>query len=262
MEKPIIPPPPPRRQRPAPPPPPPPVVPAATDEDPDSFFSTTSVSSSDSGLSSTPSDVETPSFDPSSKPKASCFGPFRAPKPVRTKPKSTNSDQFEEKSSSSSSASSRAVKIYTQLKSLKQPISPGLKLAKYINSLTSKKKKTKNTNSEQLRSIPGPEMKYYKSEHASPEWSFSSSSLKVNKSSAIAGDSKVGIDQVDANRKVLEEVALDLLNSYWNRRKTENGDDGDKDGDDSSCSSSDLFEIDHLSLIGNEELPVYETTRI
>ncbi|KAJ6355684.1 hypothetical protein OIU77_006128 [Salix suchowensis] len=38
--------------------------------------------------------------------------------------------------------------------------------------------------------------------------------------------------------------------------------DGDSDSDDESCSSSDLFELDHLIGIGRyrEELPVYETT--
>ena len=41
--------------------------------------------------------------------------------------------------------------------------------------------------------------------------------------------------------------------------------DEDDDDDGASCASSDLFELDHLSVIGigsyREELPVYETTR-
>ena len=45
-----------------------------------------------------------------------------------------------------------------------------------------------------------------------------------------------------------------------------NYEEDDEDGDAASCSSSDLFELDHLALIGNEryqeELPVYETTHI
>lgn len=88
-------------------------------------------------------------------------------------------------------------------------------------------------------------------------------------------------------QKKLEEVALDLLSGYWDARLNKShdlsskdkvsvlneGDYGDNHGvnyvqneavddddDGFSCSSSDLFELDHLSLIGNE-LPVYETTQ-
>ncbi|KAL8152310.1 hypothetical protein V2J09_010070 [Rumex salicifolius] len=269
---------------PTPPPPPPPVVPAVVDEDPDSFFSTTSVSSSDSsfgGLSSTASEAETPSFDSSSKPKTSCFGPFRAPKPVKTKAKVANTDLFGEDCStnrSSSSSSSRALKIYSQLKSLKQPISPGIKLAKYINSLfikeastsTSRKKKTtKNTKPDNpiFRGVPAPERRY-KSEETSPEWpiSFTSSFTKRDIpsstsaiSTSIASDHKAALmkrydelrrlkigdieeeeeeEEVDMNRKVLEEVALDLLNNYWNRKKTENDNDDDNNDKDDSSCSS------------------------
>ncbi|XP_059274828.1 protein BIG GRAIN 1-like B [Lycium ferocissimum] len=46
----------------------------------------------------------------------------------------------------------------------------------------------------------------------------------------------------------------------------EEDDDDDDDDDGASCSSSDLFEIDHLAFFGNnrfcEELPVYETTHL
>ncbi|KAL2896908.1 Protein BIG GRAIN 1-like A [Bienertia sinuspersici] len=84
-------------------------------------------------------------------------------------------------------------------------------------------------------------------------------------------------------QKKLEEAALDLLSGYWDSRlnrshdlssKEKGNDDNyddnhginyvqneDEDDDGVSCSSSDLFELDHLSLIGNE-LPVYETTKL
>lgn len=88
---------------------------------------------------------------------------------------------------------------------------------------------------------------------------------------------------IEKSRRV-EEVARDFLRDYYqNQKKVRNdslaarghreihrvGDDeGDcRDEDDAaSCSSSDLFELDHLAVIGNEryceELPVYETTHV
>lgn len=83
---------------------------------------------------------------------------------------------------------------------------------------------------------------------------------------------------MEKNRQV-EEAAKDLLKGYQKKSKIigevmrdvhENiidDDEGEDDFDDGmSCSSSDLFELDNLAVIGidryREELPVYETTRL
>ncbi|XP_030538421.1 protein BIG GRAIN 1-like A [Rhodamnia argentea] len=88
----------------------------------------------------------------------------------------------------------------------------------------------------------------------------------------------------EKSRRV-EEAARDFLRDYYqNQKKVRNdsfaarghreihrvgdveGDYRDDDDDAASCSSSDLFELDHLAVIGNEryceELPVYETTHV
>jgi len=86
---------------------------------------------------------------------------------------------------------------------------------------------------------------------------------------------------VDKSRRV-EEAAREFLKEYHrsqnksnliNLRDFPNGVEDDEDDDDNSddddaasYSSSDLFELDHLSVMGNnryrEELPVYETTHV
>ncbi|RVX17282.1 Protein BIG GRAIN 1-like A [Vitis vinifera] len=76
----------------------------------------------------------------------------------------------------------------------------------------------------------------------------------------------------DQTRRV--EAAARELHRNFHQKKNDNifnkfhvnYDEEDEDDDAASCSSSDLFELDHLALIGNdryqEELPVYETTHI
>uniref|UniRef100_A0A7C9B1Q0 Uncharacterized protein n=1 Tax=Opuntia streptacantha TaxID=393608 RepID=A0A7C9B1Q0_OPUST len=78
-------------------------------------------------------------------------------------------------------------------------------------------------------------------------------------------------------QRQLEEVALDLLNGYWDAKLSKShdqsvkhdydvndganyGQEEDNYDDGLSCSSSDLFELDNISFI-RDELPVYESTR-
>jgi hypothetical protein len=63
----------------------------------------------------------------------------------------------------------------------------------------------------------------------------------------------------------VEELARDLLKNYQKKNEVDfNMQFEDDEDDGASCSSSDLFELDNLSVIGieryREELPVYETT--
>ncbi|KAI5422445.1 hypothetical protein KIW84_045767, partial [Lathyrus oleraceus] len=73
---------------------------------------------------------------------------------------------------------------------------------------------------------------------------------------------------IQESRRV-EELARDLLKNYQKKNEVDfdmkfEDEDDDEDDDGASCSSSDLFELDNLSVIGieryREELPVYETT--
>jgi len=81
---------------------------------------------------------------------------------------------------------------------------------------------------------------------------------------------------VDKSRRV-EGAAREFLKGYHRSQNKSNlinlrdfpnvvEDDDTDDDDAASYSSSDLFELDHLSVMGNnryrEELPVYETTHV
>ncbi|KAJ8448790.1 hypothetical protein Cgig2_011411 [Carnegiea gigantea] len=232
---------------------------------------------------------------------------------------------------------SRAHKIYSNLKYLKQPISPGARLTSLISALFVKEGKTKKTTTAAVNSTVdgggggGEGRRECKSEQA-PTTPSTRSCLSRNSSKkkkfedgvkrtvrfcpvgVIVGEdsrpcghkSLFGDDEdyyydfeeekkkklereneraklQQAKQRQLEEMALDLLNGYWdsklsskshnqkvndkinhvdygvNHGKNYNHDDDDDDDDGVSCSSSDLFELDHLSSVG-DELPVYETT--
>ncbi|GAB4836959.1 hypothetical protein Ancab_001873 [Ancistrocladus abbreviatus] len=312
----------------------------------------TSSDSSFGGFSS--SETESSS---SLKPRSSCLPPPR-PQAVRTSvssraTKSKDSSIFEagtcrnrgdsKSEDGSSKSKSRALKIYGNLKSLKQPVSPGMRLASFINSLfakeCSKKKKSRSSNSVEGSDYKEPNCKTEQTSACYSASSLSRSCLmsrnaSTSNSPTSASKMQNGIKRsvkfypisviVDEdsrpcghkslneednkgpvsatapaatttrklaralskryeelrkqhaidNHRELEDIALELLNDVWIKKDSDghvrNGseaikydfeDDNDNDDIDGwSCSSSDLFELDHLSLIGDEELPVYETT--
>ncbi|XP_028777349.1 protein BIG GRAIN 1-like A [Neltuma alba] len=98
-------------------------------------------------------------------------------------------------------------------------------------------------------------------------------------------EDQLKVTVMEKSRRV-EEAAREFLKEYHqNQRKSdlvlrdfpirtnvveeeeEDDDDDDEDDDDAaSCASSDLFELDHLAVMGDarysEELPVYETTHV
>eukprot|EP00258_Populus_trichocarpa_P039178 XP_024455197.1 protein BIG GRAIN 1-like B [Populus trichocarpa] len=240
---------------------------------------------------------------------------------------------------------SKALKIYGDLKKVKQPISPGRRLASFLNSLftTGNAKKAKIT-------TPGGsyEERKLKSEQASTcssASSFSRSCLSKTPSSrggklssnngakrsvrfypvsvivdedcrpcghknlygsdrqemsstlvaaavttatrnnCPTSDEELKLHVMNENRRI-EEVARDLLKNYQKKKEEqfdhmstdlcndnthqvcseEEEEESDDDDDIASCASSDLFELDNLSVVGieryREELPVYETTHL
>nr|XP_043623813.1 protein BIG GRAIN 1-like B [Erigeron canadensis] len=187
---------------------------------------------------------------------------------------------------------SRAMKIYGDLKKVKQPISPGGRLATFLNSIFATNNNTKKIPQQSLES------KSTTTTTCSSASSYSRSCLSKTPSSSSRGklntntkrsvrfyldtekpcDIFIGLNQDDKTRQV-EEAARNLLRNYQkkvecefelssNNVKSYNvmdmKYDEDDDDDVASHASSDLFELENLSAIGmgkyGDELPVYETT--
>ncbi|KAK8523303.1 hypothetical protein V6N13_113253 [Hibiscus sabdariffa] len=272
-----------------------------------SFFSSSSSSSDSSYGGFSSSDTESMSMY-GSKTKGPCFVPWR-PKLVGTsssvsaaRPKKPLFHAVD----GHAPKSSRAVKIYGDLRKMKQPISPGARLASFINSLfttgnsnNNNTKKTKNptttlryddevsttcssarrpcrsnnshsTKGQGSRMLPvSASTLRYDDDHVSMACSSASTGEKsrkgVQKSVRFC---PVDRDSRPCGRKCVyeEQGSRSRPVSVPNARKMASRKSEDEDDDAASDSSSDLFELDHLLLMGNdryrEELPVYETTRI
>uniref|UniRef100_F6HXY5 Protein BIG GRAIN 1-like B n=1 Tax=Vitis vinifera TaxID=29760 RepID=F6HXY5_VITVI len=151
---------------------------------------------------------------------------------------------------------SRALKIYGDLKKVKQPISPGGRLASFLNSLftTGTAKKAKISSSED--STPERKSKSGHTSTCSSASSFSRSCLSKTPSSR----SKLS----NGTKRSVRFYPVSVIKNESYLREAANHEDSDDDA--ASCASSDLFELDNLSAIGidryREELPVYETTRM
>ncbi|XP_065850552.1 protein BIG GRAIN 1-like A [Euphorbia lathyris] len=206
----------------------------------------------------------------------------------------------------------RAKKIYGELKKVKQPISPGGRIASFLNSIFSSGngKKVKMCSIGAMDDVSTTERKSKsksksKSESAcSSVASFSRSCLSKTPPSSNNGGKRsvrfypvtviVDEDSRPCGHKSIYEDdpglfvpqkigrnSKDVVNGeryirhYQKKRISEFDfkgfhsyvdeiEDSDEDEDDKSCSSSDLFELDHLIGIGRfrEELPVYETTNL
>ncbi|XP_022715237.1 protein BIG GRAIN 1-like A [Durio zibethinus] len=297
----------------------------------DPMLLNSSSSSSDSscggGFSSSESDSFYGAKSRSSSSSSSHYTTHR-PKPIRTsvsaRPEVENSfhaatQQKPKHEGGFVRTKSKAFKIYSDLKKFKQPISPGGRLASFLNSLftAGNAKKAKISSS-------GYEERKLKSEQATSTCSSASSfsrsclsktpssrgklssngtkrsvrfcpvSVILDEDSRPCGHKNILHEKdhqtsvrkpinkelefriMEENRRVVE-AAKDLLKSYqkkkeeYDMREIGNGndvssDDEEDDEDAASYASSDLFELDNLSVIGieryREELPVYETTHL
>ncbi|WZZ64675.1 hypothetical protein YC2023_076045 [Brassica napus] len=233
------------------------------------FFKHSSSSSSDSsGFSSSESD----SFYRRTRSSRSLPEIHHHPKPIRIaveRPNNNNNNKVK----------SKALKMYSDLKKVKQPISPGGRLATFLNSLfTGNTKKPNKTVSTATSSHTT----------CSSASSFSRSCLSKTTSSSEKSKRSVRFCPVNVildensarhhrsldtresrvmeeNRRVIE-AAKELIRTYQKNKNVVNISVEEEDDDAASCASSDLFELDNLSSIGieryREELPVYETTRL
>ncbi|XP_047973591.1 protein BIG GRAIN 1-like B [Salvia hispanica] len=232
------------------------------------FFSSTSSSSDSSGALSS-SDTEFFASATRSKAKLSCF--TTRPKPVRTGP--AEDDLIKSKS--------RALKIYANLKKVKQPISPGGRLTTFINSLFS------NASGKKIESRDDKSLSSSTACSSASSYSRSCLSKYSPREKTRDGERRrvrfepVNEEVVDRHKNLgsgdsgrfgrppLPPIELKVgkkAEFIAKRQNTKRVDVlcTDDEEDCLSDSSSDLFELDHLAFFGSnrysEELPVYETT--
>ncbi|KAE8687600.1 hypothetical protein F3Y22_tig00111013pilonHSYRG00219 [Hibiscus syriacus] len=215
------------------------------------FFSSSSSSSDSSYGEFSSSDTESLY---GSKTNASYFVPSR-PKPVRAsvsapqeKPLCYEQRQIIHHGVDNRTPKSRAMKIYGDLKKMKQPISPELAFDEREKSSNGVKRTVRFSLDDEERgsrllpvSVP-------------TVW-------KIGKSPSRKCRDEVNIRVAEKSKRV-EEMAREFLKDYHQNRMKNNHYVVDED-DAASDSSSDLFELDHRVLNRyREELPVYETTHV
>lgn len=183
----------------------------------------------------------------------------------------------------------RALKIYGELnQKVKQPISPGSRIATFLSSIFN----SHNVKKAKMCYVGAVEDVSFDHKSKSPCFSSSVSSYSrrscmskttsksnngVKRSvrfypvSVILGEDSEQQHQPSTIRKITRNSSVNELKNInkvvmAKERFYDNGEDDDEDEDDDalSCSSSDLFELDHLVGGGRyqEELPVYETTNL
>ncbi|KAH6758185.1 hypothetical protein C2S51_018420 [Perilla frutescens var. frutescens] len=251
--------------------------------------------------------------------------PFRQPKPVRTGKlgfeKGRNCDdsminrrnrrgfcdELEQKTKNESrfvKTKSKALKIYGDLKKVKQPISPGGKVAAFLNSLFAAGNLKKPKIAAACGDDVSPSLKSSTTACSSAS-SFSRSCLSKTTTSSSSSEAKSAgsakrsvrffpvsaiVDEdrhkslrQSSNDDDLIDAAIDEELAMHVRKKDQIGREFehsfdifsrirdrnrsfdrefDDEFDGASCASSDLFELENLSAIGLEELPVYETTHL
>lgn len=268
----------------------------------DRRFLNSSSSSSDSSCGGAFSSSESDSiYGSRSRSSSSCYSMPR-PKPIRTSVSSTRPETHQKPKQENGfvKTKSKALKIYGDLKKVKQPISPGGKLASFLNSIFNggNGKKAK-INMDDLGSERN--SKSTNGSNCSSASSFSRSCLRKTSVSRGelsngGGDSAkrsvrfypvsviVGEDcrpcghktlqemkmssaldcyamDEDDHRRQVEEVARSYLMKNY-QKKNHDEDMEEEDDDAASYASSDLFELDTVGVEERyrEELPVYETT--
>nr|XP_043622762.1 protein BIG GRAIN 1-like A [Erigeron canadensis] len=220
--------------------------------------------------------------------KPSCFGPFK-PKHVKDNKKHDQHLEFGGYCSENNQtrvdhgglikSKARALKIYANLKKVRQPISPGGRLTTFLNSLFTNghhinKKPRDLNNDKKIETIS-------KSTHGSTcssASSFTRSCLSKNSprtreklnngirrtvrfypiSVIIDEDCRPCGEKIICDEKDLMKVHVTSMTQNFDDQEEE---DDYNDDDTTSDTSSDLFELDHLSILQEcEELPVYGTT--
>ncbi|KAE7998489.1 hypothetical protein FH972_003031 [Carpinus fangiana] len=257
------------------------------------FNSTSSSSESSSGAAFSSSETES-SYKHKSKPKLQS-----SKKQVKPEYRNSEKQSKPKIEGGFTKTKLRALKIYGELKKVKQPISPGGRISSFLNSIfnSDNVKKAKMC---YVGAVEDVNLEPKSKAACSSGASFSRSCL--SKTPASRGKMSNGIKRsvrfssldvivgedsqpcahkciyeedpclmpVPTLRKIAKTCSVKKSSSAFNLRgyrvngdaDDEDDDDDDDDDDAQSYSSSDLFELDHLVGIGRyrEELPVYETT--
>ncbi|CAA0841918.1 Unknown protein [Striga hermonthica] len=219
------------------------------------FFSSTSSSNSDSSGALSSSDTEF--FASQTAPKVSCFS--TRPKPIRTTRLPARDTKWADHEKSRAAA---ALKMFSDLKKeKKQPVSPGGRLTSLISSIfaNASGKMSKNAGPRSCLSkySLGSREKTRSGAHGAPV-----SALGESKWSQMEKCGKIEVGVENERKGYSGNKKMDDFSVIGEIRDCVN-DVANCDG--ISDSSSDLFELDHLDLLGNsstfcDELPVYETT--
>lgn len=202
----------------------------------------------------------------------SLYGVLVKPKPIRTGVYPDNDLQVKAKDEGKFMKTKlKALKIYNELKKVKQPISPGGRLSAFLNSVF-KSNTTRDQTEARSTQLNRKSTSQYVSTCSSAS-SVSRSCLaitpqsrgnlisKMKKSVTFCPVSGVIDEETDStligdNNSSICEAARNLL------KKVES----DEDEDGKSDSSSDLFELSNLSPMrvhsNQEELPIYATTNL
>ncbi|KAL4564475.1 hypothetical protein LXL04_028539 [Taraxacum kok-saghyz] len=249
-----------------------------------------------SGSSSSDSSFGWYSEAETTKPQPSCFGPFNKVK-TSVSPRSTVKKQndlylFDEDQRNKTDHSglirskTRALKIYASLKKVKQPISPGGRLTNFLNALfpNGHAKKSKDSGVEDRAKIRA--SKSTNVSTCSSASSFSRSCLSKNSPRSreqlqngmrrtvrfypatviVDEEYRPSSRKNDSAKQNFEKIQLPRTQNSISTRLIDDDEEEDEEDDMASDTSSDLFELDHLSVFKNkhycEELPVYETTHL
>ncbi|XP_009793960.1 protein BIG GRAIN 1-like A [Nicotiana sylvestris] len=159
----------------------------------------------------------------------------------------------------------RALKIYAELKKVKQPISPGKKIANFLNSIFNSRNMKKNhqdlTMSRSSCLNKPPSSRGNKSNRCV---SFCPVSVIINENdeSRIKLRSKIMNNSINGYRNIEEKHFNEYqFRGFHNAKGDYDAEECEEDG--RSCASSDLFELDNVGMIGVhttiDGLPVYRT---
>lgn len=225
------------------------------------FFSSSSSSSSSDSSSGGFSSSDTESIPPMLAPVITAVS--AGVKSEKTKNREQNALFHEQRKVKHKAAnhgkekrSMSSLKIYENLKKTKQPISPGGRLASFLNSLLMKSKKSTCSVSGQTATCP-------------------SSASSFSRSCFNKTTSSLSPPSGDGVRRMVRLYPVSVIVNEEDKKKKSDlsfrdfpisDEEEDDDDDAASDSSSDLFELDHLVVLGrerySEELPVYETTNL
>ncbi|CAA2974610.1 Hypothetical predicted protein [Olea europaea subsp. europaea] len=164
-------------------------------------------------------------------------------------------------------------KIFRDTKKVKEPYSPGAKIANFLNSIFSPINLKKNKGKEESNSV-----RKSKSLKDATTCSLASRSclsrtmsLRANKSTKSVQFSTVSSNTAEENvgssfiKKNIDSFR-DFSGKNFRKQEFRESYEDDSDVDDKSCASSDLFELESIGRVGNrsyeEDLPVYGTTSL